>query len=46
MICRGALDDARQIQRINYLKAAGTQVCPRLDFGKPRLVIGRVAHDR
>jgi len=46
MICRGALVDTQQVQRINYLKATGMQVCLLLDFGKSRLGIERVAHGR
>jgi hypothetical protein len=46
MICRGALDDAQQMQCINHLNATGMQVCLPLDFGKPRLGIKRVAHGR
>ena len=46
MICRGALDDAQQMQSINYLAATGMQVCLLLDFGKPRLGIKRVTQGR
>ena len=39
-----ALDDAHQMQCINYLKATGLQLCLLLNFGRPRLEIKRVAH--
>jgi len=39
-----ALDDAHQMQCVNYLKATGLQLCLLLNFGRPRLEIKRVAH--
>ncbi len=39
-----ALDDAHQMQCINYLKATGLRLCLLLNFGRPRLEIKRVAH--
>ena len=39
-----ALDDAHQLQCINYLKATDLRLCLLLNFGRPRLEIKRVAH--
>ena len=39
-----ALDDAHRMQFTNYLKATGLRLCLRLNFGKPRQEIKRVAH--
>ena len=39
-----ALDDAHRMQCINYLKAAGLQLCLLLNFGNPRMEIKRVVH--
>ena len=41
-----ALDDAHQLQCINYLKATDLRLCLLLNFGRPRLEIKRVAHGR
>jgi len=45
MICRDALDDAQQMQCINYLQATALRLCLLLNFGRPRLQIKRVAYD-
>ena len=39
-----ALMPEGQLQCTNYPKATGLQLCPLLNFGKPRLEIKRVAH--
>ncbi len=39
-----ALDDGHRAQCLNYLKATGLPLCLLLNFGKPRLEIGRVAN--
>ncbi|HEY1932599.1 MAG TPA: GxxExxY protein [Acetobacteraceae bacterium] len=35
-------DDGHRVQRTNYLRATGLQLCLLLNFGKPRLEIKRV----
>ena len=39
-----ALNEAHQMQCVNYLKATGLRLCLLLNFGRPRLEIKRVAH--
>jgi GxxExxY protein len=39
-----ALDDMHWMQCTNYLKATGLQLCPLLNFSKPRLEIKRVVY--
>ena len=40
-----ALDDIHLAQCLNYLKAAGLQICLLLNFGRPKLDIRRVIRD-